>query len=110
MPLVPPSARLHLQRLDDAALDAVHALFSSDWHTIGDGPVEVALPHRGRGYAAEAAGAVTEAAHSAGHVRLWATIRPTNIASARTVLVNGYRAVRSEVDAKGPLDYYTHPV
>lgn len=49
-------------------------------------------------------------AHSAGHVRLWATIRPANVASVRTILGNGYLLVRSEPDAKGPLDYYVHEV
>jgi RimJ/RimL family protein N-acetyltransferase len=161
MPVVLRSKRLSLRLLGAAELDAVHALFSSDGHTIGEGPIsdprltlewlqrrselheqsglawygawegksnfvgtcgafhgrcgdepeigyEVAVPCRGRGYAAEAVSAVTHATHSAGHVRLWATIRPTNVASVRTVLANDYRLVRSEPDAKGDLDFYVH--
>lgn len=161
MPVVLQSKRLSLRLVGAAELDAVHALFSSDGHTIGDGPIsdsrltlewldrrtrlheedglawyalwdceanflgtcgafhgrcgdepeigdEVAVSSRGRGYAAEAVSVVTHAAHSAGHVRLWATIRPANVASVRTVLANDYRWVRSEPDAKGALDFYVH--
>ncbi len=161
MPVVLRSKRLSLRLLGAADLDAVHALFSSGGHTIGDGPIsdpqltlewlqrrselheenglawygawehngsfvgtcgafrgrcgdepeigyEVAVRCRGRRYAAEAVSAVTSAAHSAGHGRLWAAIRPANVASVRTVLANDYRFVRSEPDAKGDLDYYLH--
>lgn len=161
MPVVLQLKRLSLRLLGAAELDAVHALFSSDGHTIGDGPIidpeltrkwlkrrselheenglawygawegkgnfvgtcgafhgrcgddpeigyEVAAPFRGRGYAAEVVSAVTRAAHLSGHVRLWATIRPANVASVSTVLANDYRLVRSEPDAKGDLDYYVH--
>ena len=161
MPVVLQSKRLNLRLLGAAEVDAVHALFSSDSHTIGGGPIsdprmtlewlvrrselyeeyglawygvwegkgafvgtcgvfrgrcgdepeigyEVATPFRGQGYAAEAVLAVTQAAHSSGHVRLWATIRPAKVASVRTVLTNDYSLVRSEPDAKGDLDYYVH--
>lgn len=154
---------LSLRQLDSTDLDHVHALFSSDGHTMGDGPIEdlattlrwlarrshayavngfpwyglwdgdencvgncgvfrgrcgddpeigyeVALPRRGQGYARAAVRAVTDAAHLVGHRRLWATVRPVNFASVRTVQSNGYRSVRRARDAKGDLDYYVHDV
>lgn len=61
---------------------------------------------RRRRYAIEAVRAVTEAAHKAGHTRVWATIRPGNIGSVRTMQAVGYDFVRSEPDDKGALDYY----
>ncbi|BDZ57978.1 GNAT family N-acetyltransferase [Barrientosiimonas endolithica] len=88
----------------------------------GDDPeigYEVALPRRGQGYARAAVRAVTDAAHLVGHRRLWATVRPVNFASVRTVQSNGsvrtvqsngYRSVRRARDAKGDLDYYVHDV
>ncbi|GAA4422235.1 hypothetical protein GCM10023169_16310 [Georgenia halophila] len=75
----------------------------------GDDPeigYEVDVAHRGKGFALEAADAVTQAAHSVGHARLWATIRPRNIASKRVVERIGYQLVRRQPDAKGDLDYY----
>lgn len=77
----------------------------------GDEPelgYEIATSHRGHGFAAEAADLVTHACHAADHARIWATIRPTNIASIRTVLTNGYGFDRSQPDATGYLDYYLH--
>jgi [ribosomal protein S5]-alanine N-acetyltransferase len=163
MPVVLRSGRLRLRLHSAADLDEVHAVFSSDGHTIGDGPItdpaetlewlhrrtlrheesglawyglwdhkdvfvgtcgtfigrcgdepemgyEIAVPRRGVGYAAEALEVVTDAAHAAGHSRIWATIRPANVASVRTALTNGYLMARSEPDAKGALDYYVHSV
>lgn len=67
---------------------------------------EIDLPQRRQGYAAEAAGAVTSAAQAAGSTRVWATIRPANVASVRIVRALGYGFVRCEHDTKGDLDYY----
>lgn len=162
MPVELRTARLLLRQLRPTDLEAVHDLFSSPGHTIGDGPItdraktaewlqrrelryadlglvfygawtevgemvgycgafagdrseglpelgyEVGLEHRGRGYATEAAGAVLEAIHAAGHPEVWATIRPWNLASARVVEGLGFALVRTDPDAKGPLDYYRH--
>lgn len=69
---------------------------------------EIAAPKRGHGYAAEAAGVVTGACHAAGHTSVWATVRPANVASVRTVGAVGYAFIRSDVDDKGPLDFYRH--
>lgn len=69
---------------------------------------EIFTSQRGHGYAAESAELVTHACHAAGHPRIWATIRPQNVASIRTVLTNGYVFARSQPDATGALDYYLH--
>ena len=160
MPPALVSDRLTLRLLGPEHLDVVHALFSSDGHTIGDGPVhdraataawlarrqqrfhevglawyglwdgnetfvgncgvftaarcghepeigyEIALAHRRRGFATEAARAVTDAAHAAGHHRLWATVRPANLASVRTLRSIGYTFVRTAADLRGPLDHH----
>lgn len=153
--------RLVLRRLGSDDVDAVHELFSSPGHTIGNGPIgertqtaqwltrremryheqgvawyglwtaghgiligtcgaflgercgddpeigyEVDMTQRGKGLAREAVHAVTEEAHGAGHARLWATIRPGNVASVRIVERLGYRFVRSQPDSKGDLSYY----
>ncbi len=164
MPEMLHTARLSLRRLGPHDLAAVHALFASDGHTIGDGPIrdqaetaewlarremryrtqglawyglwdrdgdfvgscgvfvgercddepeigyEVDVDRRSQGFAREAARAVTEATHEAGHEHLWATIRPSNLASARIVGSLGYQLVRSQPDAKGRLDYYRRTV
>ncbi|MDT0275411.1 GNAT family N-acetyltransferase [Blastococcus goldschmidtiae] len=62
--------------------------------------------HRGRGIAREAARRVTDAAHEAGHRRVWATIRPSNGASSRLAQSIGYRWARQDTDDTGPLDFY----
>lgn len=75
----------------------------------GDEPeigYEIGIAHRGHGFAKEAAHAVTDATHNAGHDHLWATIRPSNLASARILRSTGYKLVRTRPDAKGALDYY----
>lgn len=161
MPGVLQTERLSLRLLGPADVDFVHALFSSDGHTIGDGPVsdseltlawlkrrrrlhqenglawyglwdrnenfvgtcgaflgrcgeepeigyEIAVPQRGLGYASEAATGVTHACLAADHAQIWATVRPANMASVRTVQAIGYVFIRREPDAKGPLDYYCH--
>jgi len=77
----------------------------------GDEPelgYEIAMSQRGQGFAREAAEIVTHACHEAGHVRIWATIRPTNLASIRTVQAARYVFVRSETDGNLALDYYLH--
>jgi RimJ/RimL family protein N-acetyltransferase len=146
MPEMLHTARLSLRRLGPHDVAAVHVLFASDGHTIGDGPIrdqaetaewlarremryrtrglawyglwdrdgdfvgscgvfvgdrcddepeigyEVDVDRRSQGLAREAARAVTEATHEAGHEHLWATIRPSNLASAwihRSVRVSG---------------------
>jgi len=75
----------------------------------GDEPeigYEIGTAWRSRGFATEAARAVTKAAHAAGHGLIWATIRPANLASVRIVQCIGYHLVQSEPDSKGDLDYY----
>ncbi|MQA81929.1 MAG: GNAT family N-acetyltransferase [Streptosporangiales bacterium] len=54
----------------------------------------IAFSRRGHGFASEAARLVTLACHAAGHAQIWATRRPTNIASVRTVQANGYILIR----------------
>jgi [ribosomal protein S5]-alanine N-acetyltransferase len=75
----------------------------------GDEPeigYEIDLRWRRRGYATEAVKVVTNAVHAAGHARVWATIRPANVASIRIARAVGYHFDRSEPDSNGDLDYY----
>jgi RimJ/RimL family protein N-acetyltransferase len=75
----------------------------------GDEPeigYEIDIPRRGQGFAKEAARAVTEEAHGAGHQHVWATIRPSNQASVHIVNSIGFELVRAQSDAKGALNYY----
>ena len=69
---------------------------------------EIATSQRGHGFAAEAAELVTHACHAAGYAHIWATIRPANFASIRTILATGCVFDRSDPDANGVLDYYRH--
>ena len=71
---------------------------------------EIDVSQRRRGYAREAASIVTQAVHAAGHVHVWATIRPANLASVRIARTIGYHLVRSEADSKGDLEYYLDAV
>lgn len=78
----------------------------------GDEPefgFEIAADHQRRGYGTAAARAVVEEAHRAGFSRLWATVRPANIASMTVVSRVGFREHRTERDHKGELAYLTHP-
>lgn len=75
----------------------------------GDEPeigYEIAPDFRRRGYARQAAAVVTDTAHSAGHPRLWATIRPANEPSIKVVRSLGYGLDRTETDDRGSLEYY----
>lgn len=75
----------------------------------GDEPeigYEIDVAWRRRGYATEAANAVTEVVQAAGHARVWATIRPANAASIRVARAAGYHFDRSQPDRKGDLHYY----
>lgn len=67
---------------------------------------EVATEMRGRGFAREAAAAVTAAAHDSGVTRLWATVRTANEASLRVLRSLAYAHVRTETDERGELAYY----
>lgn len=67
---------------------------------------EVDVARRSQGFAREAARTVTEATHTGGNEHIWATIRPTNLTSARIVCSLGYQLIGTQRDAKGPLDYY----
>lgn len=78
----------------------------------GDEPefgFEIAADHQGRGYGTAAARAVVEEAHRAGFSRLWATVRPANIASMTAVRRVGFREHHTEHDHKGELAYLIHP-
>ena len=67
---------------------------------------EVARAQRGLGFAKEAAGVVTAAAHAFGVPRLWATVRTTNAPSLRVLAAVGYIHARTETDDRGGLAYY----
>ena len=62
------------------------------------------LAYRGRGYASEAAGALTEFALASGRVRLVrAHTRPDNVASARVLEKCGFRQVGQVIDPEDGL-------
>ena len=55
----------------------------------------------GRGYATEAARALVDAAAATGRHRLWATLRPRNVASLRVLEKIGFRMDHTTTDAQG---------
>ncbi len=63
-------------------------------------------PHRDRGYATEAAAAVLQQCQAAGLRRVWASIRPHNIASRHIVTRLGMRLGRTDNDERGELLFY----
>lgn len=69
---------------------------------------EVRERFQGRGHGSAAAAAVVAEGHRAGFSRIWAIVRPTNLASLRALDKVGFRAVREEADSKGRLVYLAH--
>jgi ribosomal-protein-alanine N-acetyltransferase len=61
---------------------------------------------RGQGYAGEAADAVLAECRAAGLGRVWASIRPANVASRRIVASRGFRLDRVDRDERGELLFY----
>jgi ribosomal-protein-alanine N-acetyltransferase len=61
---------------------------------------------RGQGYAGEAADAVLAECRATGLERVWASIRPGNLASRRIVAGRGFRLDRMERDERGELLFY----
>ncbi|MFJ9371505.1 GNAT family N-acetyltransferase [Nocardia sp. NPDC101769] len=71
---------------------------------------EIRRSHQGHGFAREAAAAVLAEALHTGIPRIWATIRPHNIASLRVATSIGLRHHSLRADTKGPLTYLvSHP-
>lgn len=64
---------------------------------------EIAAAERQQGYAFEAARAVTNQCQDAGIGKVWATVRPSNLASLRILDSLGFCRAFSAVDEKGPL-------
>jgi RimJ/RimL family protein N-acetyltransferase len=62
----------------------------------------------GRGYATEAARAVLDAAHATGRRRVWASVRPWNVASVRVADKLGFRRDHVTTDDDGDLVWYLH--
>jgi ribosomal-protein-alanine N-acetyltransferase len=67
---------------------------------------EIRASHRGRGYATEAAVTVLQQCRAAGLNRVWASIRPHNIASRRIITRLGMHLDRTESDERGELLFY----
>jgi ribosomal-protein-alanine N-acetyltransferase len=61
---------------------------------------------RGRGFATEAATAVVNECRLAGIGRVWASIRPHNLASRRIAAQLGMRVDRTEHDERGELLFH----
>lgn len=70
---------------------------------------EIRRSCQGRGLATEAAGAVLDDALASGIGRVWATIRPHNVASLRVAAKIGMTAQRTWADSRGPLIYLARP-
>lgn len=67
---------------------------------------EIRASRRGRGYAGEAATAVLQQCRTAGLTRVWASIRPHNIASRRIANRLGMRLDHTDRDKRGELLFY----
>ena len=77
-------------------------------HRIPDAPeigYEVRAAHQRSGFATEAARVVLTEGARVGLPSVWATVRPRNAASLAVLSKLGFAKVRSEPDAKGPLDF-----
>lgn len=69
---------------------------------------EIVSDFQGRGLGTEAARAVVTAAHSAGVWRLWATVRPANVAALKVLANLGFERSHTKADERGPLIYLAH--
>lgn len=69
---------------------------------------EIRKGFQGRGHGAAAAAAVVAEGHRAGFSRIWASVRPANLASRRALDKVGFHAEREEADTKGVLVYLAH--
>jgi RimJ/RimL family protein N-acetyltransferase len=67
----------------------------------------IAVRYRRRGLATEAATAVVDECRHAGLRRVWASIRPDNVASRRVVEQLGMHLAATDQDDSGPLHRYT---
>lgn len=77
----------------------------------GDDPefgFEIRADLQGRGYGSQVASAVVAEAHRAGIHRLWATVRPWNVASLRCVRRVGFIEDRVTADERGDLVFLRH--
>ena len=76
------------------------------------GPIEPELGYlitveaRGIGYATEAAAAVLAECRRAGPSKIWASVRPANVASLRIVERLGFKLHHTDSDVKGELVFY----
>ncbi|WP_170208569.1 GNAT family N-acetyltransferase [Micromonospora pisi] len=70
---------------------------------------EIRHSHQGQGFAREAAQAVLDEGLAAAVPRVWATIRPYNVASLRIAAKIGMSERYTKVDARGPLIYLARP-
>jgi RimJ/RimL family protein N-acetyltransferase len=103
----PPSPWTHGFAVMDRKTNAVVGMCAFKGPPDADGIVEIAYgiepPHRGRGYAKEAAGALTEFAVRAGARRITAHTLPDNSASARVLKHCGFEYVGEVVDPEDGL-------
>jgi L-amino acid N-acyltransferase YncA len=85
-------------------LDAVVAADAARLYAVLTDP---ALSDVARGLATEAATAVVDECRHAGLRRVWASIRPDNVASRRVVEQLGMHLAATDQDNSGPLHRYT---
>jgi RimJ/RimL family protein N-acetyltransferase len=69
---------------------------------------EIRSADQRRGYGTRVAAAVVAEAHRVGFVRVWATVRPWNAASLRSLARVGFVQDRREKDDRGGLLYLLH--
>ncbi len=95
-------------RLVDGSLIGNAGLFTvraADEPELG---FEIRASHQSRGFGSRAAAAVVAEAHSAGHARVWATVRPANLRSMKSLSRIGFSVDHKGQDERGELVFLLH--
>lgn len=95
-------------RTADGTLVGNAGLFIGRTGTDPEVGFEIRSQDQGRGYGRRALDAVVMEAHRAGFPRIWATVRPWNVASLRALARVGFCEVRVEHDDRGVLVFLAH--
>lgn len=95
-------------RLPDGTLIGSAGLFIGRTGAEPEIGFEIRSLDQGQGHGSRAAAAVVAEAHRAGFARVWATVRPRNLASLRSLARVGFVQERVEDDERGSLVYLLH--